>query len=681
MRIRHWVLAGCLAAPGAHAADSTLEKVIVTATRAPTELLDFAGSIDRIDNDQIKLQGATHHSEILNSVPGANFQRNSGQESLTAIRSPVLAGPGSCGSFLFLEDSVPIRPVGFCNVNELFEINFSQAEAIEVQRGPASAIYGSSAMHGAINVLTRDPANMPRVAVGVDVGEDSFIRGDLGVAYHGDSFAAGLSGNYEKDGGWRDDSEVKQSKINGAYSQKLESSTFDVKISHVKLDQDTAGFIQGFEAYRNEDIARTNPDPDAYRNARATRLVGHWNLPLSDQTVIDLRPYARTSRMEFLQHFLPGKPLEQNGQDSGGLISTFQHTFDGGAHLLAGIDLEYASSFLQETQFTPTVTNRPFGKHYDYTVKSNVAALYGQWDQPFGDAWTATLGVRGEYVGYDYDNRMIDGVTDQNGVACTPICVYRRPADSSDNFKNLTPKLSLSWRWTEGHATYVTVVRGYRAPETTELYRLQRQQSSADLDSERLDSVEIGARGTVSILNYAIGIFAMRKENFIFRDSQFFNVSNGKTQHRGVEYELGWTPVEPLHLSFAGTWARHTYDFSALAESNEVITSGNDVDTAPQNLWNARALWKIYEGISTELEWQHVGGYYTDPANTRHYDGHDLLHLRASWSFADSWQIIGRLNNVMDRRYADRADAAFGNDRYFPGRGRAGFVEVRYEYK
>ena len=80
--------------------------------------------------------GSTHHSEILNRVPGTLIQRGSGQESLTAIRSPVLTGPGSCGAFLMLENGVPIRPVGFCNVNEMFEVNTEQADAIEVLRGP-----------------------------------------------------------------------------------------------------------------------------------------------------------------------------------------------------------------------------------------------------------------------------------------------------------------------------------------------------------------------------------------------------------------------------------------------------------------------------------------------------------------------------------------------------------------
>ena len=108
--------------------------------------------------DAIDLLGATHSSEVLNRVPGVMVQRGSGQESLTAIRSPVLTGAGSCGAFLFLENGIPIRPVGFCNVNEMLEINTEQADAIEVLRGTGTALYGSNSVHGTINVLQDAPA-------------------------------------------------------------------------------------------------------------------------------------------------------------------------------------------------------------------------------------------------------------------------------------------------------------------------------------------------------------------------------------------------------------------------------------------------------------------------------------------------------------------------------------------
>ena len=149
-------------ATAARADSPTLEVIVVTAQRQPVAALATPLSIGRVDRDAIELLGATHSSEALNRVPGVMVQRGSGQESLTAIRSPVLTGAGSCGAFLFLENGVPIRPVGFCNVNEMLEINTEQADAIEILRGTGSALYGSNSVHGTINVLQDAPPDLPR---------------------------------------------------------------------------------------------------------------------------------------------------------------------------------------------------------------------------------------------------------------------------------------------------------------------------------------------------------------------------------------------------------------------------------------------------------------------------------------------------------------------------------------
>jgi iron complex outermembrane receptor protein len=312
-------------------------------------------------------------------------------------------------------------------------------------------------------------------------------------------------------------------------------------------------------------------------------------------------------------------------------------------------------------------------------VDSRVAAIYGQVEQRFAERWKAIGGVRFEYVDYEYDNRMLNGNTAADGTTCPGGCLFNRPADRNDDFSNVTAKLGLVYELTDNHTLYATATRGYRAPDTSELYRLQRQQSVADLDSERLDSLELGARGNFGPLNYSLAGFTMEKDNVIFRDANAFNVSDGRTDHKGVEYELAWTPIETLSLTLAGTYAKHTYDFNRVVEQGETIVAGRDVDTAPRHLNTARLNWSFLPSAAAELEWVSVGSYFVDASNEHEYGGHDLLNLRLSWRATENWRTILRVNNVTDRAYADRADFAFGNYRYFPGRDRTLFVEVRYE--
>ncbi|MFC4311228.1 TonB-dependent receptor [Steroidobacter flavus] len=663
-----------------------VEEVVVTGTREAEQLRDFAGSISLVKGDDVTVVGSTHHSEIMNRAPGTMIQRNSGEESLTAIRSPVLSGPGSCGTFLFLENSVPIRPTGFCNVNELFEVNSEQASSIEVLRGPAGVIYGSGAMHGAINVISAQPGEMPARSIALEGGPDEYYRGKLGLSHKSDATDVGGVVVASHDGGWRDSSGLEEQKLNVGLTHRRGDAQMGLDLAATNLNQETAGFIQGFNAYRNEAIAKSNPNPEAYRDAYAVRLTGRYEQPLSENMQLAVRPYARYSRMDFLQHFLIGKPLEENGQESVGVLTALDFTAFNNTRFLTGVDIEFAQGFLKETQAGPATDGapaanaiRPAGKHYDYRVDSRVAAIYGQVEQPFAERWRATGGVRYEYVDYEYDNRMIDGNTAENGATCPGGCLFNRPADRSDDFNNVTAKLGLSYEITDDHTLYLTATRGYRAPDTSELYRLQRQQSVADLDSERLDSIELGARGFFGPLNYSLAAFTMDKDNVIFRDSNGFNVSDGRTKHEGVEYEFSWAALDTVSLTLAGTYAKHTYDFNRVIEQGETIVAGRDIDTAPRHINTARLNWNFVPSATAELEWVAVGKYFVDAANANEYPGHDLLNLRVSWQATDNWRTILRLNNVTDRAYADRADFAFGNYRYFPGRGRTLFVEVRYE--
>src|SRR5690606_38456230 len=133
--------------------------VVVTGTRSERPLRDNVGNIAVMDTDEVDLIGAHVASEALNRLPGVNVMRGSGREHLTAIRSPVLTAGAGAGSFLYLEDGVPMRAAGFANVNGLFEAVSELSSGIEVVRGPGGALYGSNAVHGMINFLTRAPSD------------------------------------------------------------------------------------------------------------------------------------------------------------------------------------------------------------------------------------------------------------------------------------------------------------------------------------------------------------------------------------------------------------------------------------------------------------------------------------------------------------------------------------------
>ena len=108
---------------------------------------------------------------------------------------------------------------------------------------------------------------------------------------------------------------------------------------------------------------------------------------------------------------------------------------------------------------------------------------------------------------------------------------------------------------------------------------------------------------------------------------------------------------------------------------------GNDIDTAPRWLANARWRTDISETLQSEFELNYVGDHYVNAANTAEYDGHYVLNWRGQWQVSEDLSTFVRLINVLDEEYADRADFAFGSYRYFPAMPRQLYVGVRYNFE
>jgi len=657
-----------------------IDEIIVTSQRREQPVLHLPGNVARVDAATLDWLQAQHPHEVLNRVPGSWAVRGSGQEHQTAIRSPVLGGGGACGGFLPLEDGIPVRPAGFCNINQFIELYTEEARAIEVIRGPGNALYGSNALHGTLNVLMPAPGSGSSPHLSLEAGVNRFLRGSVLVPAAESPWLAAAT--YAHDGGFRDDSGYDQGKLHFKRSWAGAHSDFLLGFTATRLDQQSAGFIEGQDAYRDPALRRSNPDPDAYREADSQRLYGIWSGMLG-AVELDVRPYLRHSDMEFLHHERPGKPVEENGHHSAGAMISLTTRTDGRLAIF-GVDLDWSHSFLRQTQFGPTEGNPrqretfPQGKHYDYAVDALNLAAYAQFEWETAGRWTFDAGARLDFMHYVYDNRMLDGDTRDDGTPCGfGGCVYSRPADRSDRFLDLSPNVSAAYRLSDSSALFARLARGFRVPQALELYRLQSGQQVSDLDTETVDSFELGLRTSNERWYSELTAYAMRKRDSVFVDAEGFNVSGARSRHAGVEWQLDWQLSMDFRLHLNAAYGRHVFDFDAQGRGAQYI-SGNDADTAPRWLGGAELRYEPSAPVRAGLQLVSLGEYYLDPLNLHVYPGHTLANLRGAWDATSRITLFLRVNNLADKAVADRADYAMGDYRYLPGRGREWFVELRY---
>jgi len=652
-----------------------ITEVVSVATRAETAVSDIIGSVALLDEGTLNLVSHSHIQESLSRLAGVNLHRGNGQEYLPAVRSPVLTGAGGCGGFLMAEDGIPLRAAGFCNINELFEAHTEMAQRIEVLRGTGTTLYGSNAMHGIINVVTPGISDQRRLAL--EVGADDYRRLKLHAGTDNLSVAASLT----HDGGYRDQSGFDQQKVSLRHSYAENDLTIDTGMTLTNLNQETAGFIVGLNAYEDRAQIKGNLNPEAYRDVKSARVWSRVSRTLGDNRLV-ITPYLRDTKMDFLQHFLPGDPLEENGQQSAGVQLGYYGELSDGINLIAGIDAELTDAYLKQSQDSPTQGSPflqatiPVGMHYDYQVDASMVAPFINLDWGYSQRLKLNAGLRFESVRYDYNNNMLAGRTAEDGTECGfGGCRYSRPESGKNSFDNWSSNLGASYVLSSNQDIYMRLAKGFRAPQAAELYRLQRAQQITDLESESIDSIELGLTGRYQQVSYKLAFYHMEKDQVIFRDSDFFNVSDGNTEHQGVELELDYRINQALTASLSATQARHTYLDSSLLDGVDI--RGNDIDTAPRSFGSVRLAWTPNESQSLELEWQSMGSYYLDPENLHSYQGHDLMHLRGSLNLSPAMRLFANISNLTDKRYAERADyTGFTQERYFPGMPRTARIGI-----
>ena len=657
-----------------------IEEIVVTGTKSKTQIIDQTGNLSFINSEEINFISPDNPSNVLNRMPGVFISQGSGQEHLTSIRSPVLSGGAGAGSFLYLEDGIPLRSPGFSNVNGLMESTIEIGERTEVIRGPGSVLYGSNAVHGLINVITEKDNLNYNNKINLRAGKNK-INFNSSTYRNLDKSDILFNFLWKEDNGYTnsytdhnsdkfDKPHYGQQKFLIRMNTQKNAKDYIFLLSGTNLNQETMGYIKGYQAYKNKEIKYKNPDPEAFRDTYNIRSYLKIIQDFQNGS-LSITPYFRYTDMDFKMHFLPGKPLEQNSHKSLGLQTMYQGSFNN--HFMTiGLDLEMTEGELSEFQSAPDVSfgprlAYPKGAHYDYNIDSQILAAFVNIEWNLSEKTKLITGIRGEKVEYKYKTNIDPGTKGRIQVS----------SNRDDDFTEFSPKLAINHKINNQLAIFANYSRGNRAPQTTDLYRIQSKQIPGGAKSEKLDSIEIGLRGGFNIFNIEIVGFDMKKENYFFRDSQGFNVENGKTTHRGLEVNILAEFNKFFQIENSTSFAEHKYDFDHLPNG---IKLGNQIDSAPELLANTRFIYSPKEGTRIELEWEKIDRYPVDERNAHFYKGHSVINLRAKTPINENLSIGIYVNNINDKSYANRADFAFGSYRYFVGQKREFYLMLESKF-
>ena len=679
----------CIAQTGF--ADTILPAVTVTGTREQTLLSETPSSVGVINRNTIDFNRPSHPQQLLGQIPGVAIAVTNGEGHTTAIRQGFTTSP----MYLFLEDGIPVRATGNFNHNALYELNLPSAGGVEVVRGIGSALYGSDAIGGLVNVLSRTPRETAGADLSVEAGSYGWGRvlGGIDSGRRGpNALRADL--NLTHTDGWRDSTAYDRQSVNLRWDHEYDSQTLMKTIlGGTHIDQQTgANSALPLDLYLNNPTV--NLRSAAYRKVDAWRLSSAVEKDLGQGMQLSFTPYFRDNRMDLngSYNFPTNARIENTQVQSYGLMTKFRQNFNDKmrTRLIAGLDLDYSPSQRQEQAISFNAADRLAGQRayyrytlgariYDYEVTYKSAAPYLHLELSPTDVLRLTAGLR-----YDYANMSMQNNLGQN----TTVNSFYQLADTSVNFSRLSPKLGLTWAMSESSHMFASYNQGFRTPSENQLFRsgataLTAAAAASALRPILAEQFEIGVRGEVQRWSYELVAYVLKKQDDLLaqRDSSGVAVqtNNGSTEHQGVEFGLGTEIVPKLRLDLAASYAKHRYrQWIVETNTTRFNYSGNEIENSPRLLANLRMTWQPVKGTQAQLEWVELGSYYLEASNLQgKYDGHRVFNARISTQLDQHWSCFARLTNLTDKRYADSASYASSMAMYSPGLPRAVYLGVQ----
>ena len=578
-----------------------INEVVVTGTRSETDVRHLPMTVSVVGRPQLEASQQTSVLPVLNSqVPGFfSTSRGvmgygvatgaSGQMSLRGIGGPAQAALPTTG-LLVLIDGHP-QYMGLMGHPIADAYQTMMAERVEVLRGPASVLYGSNAMGGVINIVTRKmQEDGIRTNINIGAGAYGSVQTEATNRIRKGRFSSTVTASYNRTDGHRADMAFEQY---GGYA---------------KLGYD---FTDNWKVWGDVNVTRfnaTNPGsvmkPYIDNDQRITR--GMTSFALENY-------YEKTSgALSFFYNW--GDHWINDGYQPGG--EPLQYRFNSNDQML-GVSWYQSVQLFQGNRLTVGADYFHFGGE--------------AWNQFFdGHRETSADKSLNEVAGY-VDFR-------QDIAAWLTLDAGARVDYHSQTGTEFIPQVGLAFHLPENAEIKAMASKGFRNPTIREMYMFPPQ--NPDLKPEKLWNYELSfsQRLMDNRLSYGLNVFYINGENLIIRlpnpnGSGMLNQNSGEIENWGAEANVGY--------QFNPVWSVMA-NYSWLHMENPVLASPEHKLYGGVNFRKGR--WSASTGI------QYVKGLYTDlDAATK--ENFVLWDMQGSFKATNYLSFYVRGENLLAQRY------------------------------
>ena len=634
------------------AAERLSEQMTVTASRTEARVSDTAASVAVLSSEDLRTTAALTVDDVLRQVPGFSLLRRSGSRTANPTAQGVSfrgVGPSGASRAVVLADGVPINDP-FGGYVYWGRVPREALSRVEVVQGGASNLYGTDALGGVVNLITRDTRDTA-LSFETSYGNEQTPNFSLFTSGSLFKWAAKFSAElFHTDGYVLVDEDER-----GLIDTKAGSEHRTVDLSIERLFADNGRIFLRGSLF---DESRENGTPLQTNNTYIRQVILGTDLQSARAGSFSARAFAlsQTYNQDFsaIAADRNSESLTRSQRVPAqrvGVVTQWSRSAGLRQTLVAGVDAREVRGASDELGFTAGVLTLGLGSG----GRERAIGFFGQDIIRLTPQWVLTLGVRGDrWRNYDALSTSRSLVVSN---ATPTVTTFSEKTETA-----FSPRASLLHKLTENVSLMVSGYRAFRAPTLNELYRSFRVGSvltlaNENLRAERLTGGEAGAsfaaferklnvRGTFfwsEIIRPVANVTLSVTPALITRQRQ----NLGRTRSRGFEVEAEARLTTTVNIS-AG------YQFlDATVLSFPVNTSleGLRIPQVPRHLFTFQTRYSDPRYLTLSFQGRAGSSQFDDDQNLLRLDPYFTLDAYASRSLGRGIEVFGAFENLTGQRY------------------------------
>ena len=645
----------------AEASSVDLPDFVVTATRGAVTESGLTVAVDRFTEEELAPAGAMTIDEALGASAAFGLFRRSG--SLTAHptaqgMSLRNIGPSGASRSLALLDGVPLNDPfgGWVAWSKIPRLSLRGAEIV---RGGGSGVWGSSALGGVVQLLSREPE--PGASIMAEIGDYSTQRAEvMATARLADAGHLRVGGRwFETDGffqykpGDRGDVDRRlDSRHTLAYGDYAIALRNDWRLSAGgRYFDEKRGNGTPFQRNSSEERSGQITLSGAVLPDLNLKLAGYVQSQTfaSGFSSVELDRAAETPALD--QFDVPA--------NAAGLSAVLDWTHGGGGQTVFGADVRYVRG---ETREAYVFNAGAFQRERYAGGKQTAAGAFVLHRWPLLRRLDAQAAMRAD--------RWRDSGGHRRESVIETGAVTRDDRFAARDGWQLNPSVGLVWRATESTSVRASVYRAFRLPTLNERYRPFRVGNVATdanpaLSLERLVGAESAVTWTRDSWTLSAGVFEVRLEDAVANvtlsssdtliQRQRRNLE--RTRVRGLELQAAWKPAERIRLALDFLLS----DARVVEASLAPATEGRRLPQSPREVVTAHLSWRFADAVRLELAARATAAQYEDDANQMRLPSAVVGDFTLVWRAYAACEVYLAIDNVTDESVA----AGVGADERF----------------